>query len=333
MAVFVRDSRVIMDADQLRELLDSPAAPDDLVPPPRFQTATFASYIVDPAIDGQTTAVAEVQAFAAAENGLLRRWFTRRGPPGLYLDGSFGVGKTHLLAACYHEAEGDRRYLSFSDAMSLMTMRGPQATADLLASDLICLDEFELDDPANTRLIDLLLGLLADQGARFITTSNTVVGDLGQGRMAIDLFTAQLSRIGTAFTGVHVPGADHRRLKVRDGDDPPMWGPAIDPLDEEGGICLSARALDEMLTGMPVVNLRRLAAAVSGVCVLDLQPFDDQLMALRFTNLVDRLYDWCVPMRVRARCRIADLFPEPPLRSAFHRKHRRCQSRLTELCS
>ena len=322
-----------MDTDQLRELLAAPAAPDDLVPPPRFTAATFASYIVDPAIDGQATAVAEVQAFAAAGNGLLRRWFTRRGPPGLYLDGSFGVGKTHLLAACYHEAEGDRRYLSFSDAMSLMTMRGPQATTDLLASDLICLDEFELDDPANTRLIDLLLGLLAERGARFITTSNTVVGDLGQGRMAIDLFTAQLSRIGTAFTGVHVPGADHRRLKVRDGDDPPMWGPAIDPLDEEGGICLDAGSLDALLTGMPVVNLRRLAAAVSGVCVLDLQPFDDQLMALRFTNLVDRLYDWCVPMRVRSTCSIAELFPEPPLRSAFHRKHRRCQSRLTELCS
>ena len=30
---------------------------------------------------------------------------------------------------------------------------------------------------------------------------------------------------------------------------------------------------------------------------------------------------------------IDELFPEPPLRAAFHRKHRRCQSRLVELCA
>lgn len=322
-----------MDADQLRTLLSTPVAPSDLVPPPRFREASFAGYIVDPTVAGQADAVAQVRDFAWAGNGWLRRVFGPRGQPGLYLDGSFGVGKTHLLAACFHEADGERRYLSFSDAMSLMTMRGPQEAAALLAADLVCLDEFELDDPTNTRLADLLLGLLAERGARFVTTSNTIVGELGDGRLAVDLFRAQLSRIGEAFQGVHVPGADHRRLKVRDGDDPPCWGPAVDPEISEGWICLEAARLDALLTGLPVVNLRRLAASVRGVCVLGLGRFDDQLAALRFAHLVDRLYDWCVPMRVRASCRIAELFPEPPLRAAFHRKHRRCQSRLTELCA
>ena len=322
-----------MDADELRSLLSAPVAPADLVPPPRFHDASFAGYTVDPTVPGQAAAVAQVRDFAWAGNGWLRRVFGPRGKPGLYLDGSFGVGKTHLLAACFHEADGERRYLSFSDAMSLMTMRGPHEAAALLAADLVCLDEFELDDPTNTRLADLLLGLLAERGARFVTTSNTVVGDLGDGRMAVDLFRAQLSRIGDAFQGVHVPGADHRRLKVRDDEDPPLWGPEIEPEDSEGWVCLQAGALDQLLTGLPVVNLRRFAASVHGVCVLGLAPFDDQLAALRFTNLVDRLYDWCVPMRVRASCGIGDLFPEPPLRAAFHRKHRRCQSRLTELCS
>ena len=322
-----------MDADELRSLLAAPVAPSDLVPPPRFHQASFAGYQVDASVAGQAAAVAQVRDFAWAGNGWLRRVFGTRGRPGLYLDGSFGVGKTHLLAACFHEADGERRYLSFSDAMSLMTMRGPQEAAALLAADLVCLDEFELDDPTNTRLADLLLGLLAERGARFVTTSNTIVGELGDGRMAVDLFRAQLSRIGDAFQGVHVPGADHRRLKVRDGDDPPSWGRQVGKTDEDGWLCLEAARLDALLTGLPVVNLRRLAASVRGVCVLGLAPFDDQLAALRFTNLVDRLYDWCVPMRVQAQCRIAELFPEPPLRAAFHRKHRRCQSRLTELCS
>lgn len=322
-----------MRLDDLGELQRSPATPDDLVPPPRFTSCLFSTYEIDDGVPGQAEAVAAVRAFAGVGTGRLSRWFRRRGRPGLYVDGSFGVGKTHLLAACWHEAGGERRYLSFSDAMSLMTMLGPVPTAELLAADLVCLDEFELDDPANTRLVDLLLGLLAERGARFVTTSNTVVGELGDGRMAVDLFKAQLSRIGDSFQGVHVPGRDHRRLKVRDGDDPPQWGATVAPSDDPRWLNLDAAALDAYLTGVPVVNLRRLAAVIGGLTVLDLAPFTDQIAALRFTNLVDRLYDWCVPMRVRASCRIADLFPEPPLRSAFHRKHRRCQSRLTELCT
>lgn len=321
-----------MNADQLRTLLAAPAVPTDFVPPPRFHDASFAGYILDPAVAGQGEAVAAVRDFAWTDNGWWRRLLGTRGKPGLYLDGSFGVGKTHLLAACCNEADGERRYLSFSDAMSLMTMCGPQEAAELLAADLVCLDEFELDDPTNTRLADLLLGLLAERGARFVTTSNTVVGELGDGRMAVDLFHTQLSRIGEAFAGVHVPGGDHRHLSVREGDDPPLWGPQVDSAAGEGWLCLDTGALDALLSGVPVVNLRRFAAAVHGVCVTGMRPFDDQLAALRFVNLVDRLYDWCVPMRVRASCRIAELFPEPPLRSAFHRKHRRCQSRLTELC-
>lgn len=322
-----------MDVADLSGLLQTPAAPDDLVPPPRFTACRFDSYLVDAGVPGQAEAVAAVRGFAGAGTGLIERWLRRQGKPGLYLDGSFGVGKTHLLAACWHEAGGERRYLSFSDAMSLMTMFGPARTAAMLASDLVCLDEFELDDPANTRLADLLLGLLAERRTRFVTTSNTVVGELGDGRMAVDLFKAQLSRIGTAFHGVHVPGRDHRQLKVRDGDDPPQWGPAVEPVQQPGWLCLDAGALDALLIGLPVVNLRRFAAAIAGLTVLNLAAFTDQVVALRFTHLVDRLYDWNVPMRVRSACRIAELFPSPPLRSAFHRKHRRCQSRLTELCA
>lgn len=321
-----------MRLDALRALLSTPVAPTDFVPPPRFHACRFDTFDVDAGVPGQAAAVGAVRDFAWAGNGLIARWFARK-PPGLYLDGAFGVGKTHLLAACCNEADGQRRYLAFSEAMGLMTMHGAERAADLLAADLVCLDEFELDDPANTRLADLLLGLLVERGARLITTSNTVVGELGDGRMAVDLFRAQLARIGAAFTGVHVPGRDHRRLKVREGEDPPGWGARVEPPAADGWLVLDAGALDALLTEVPVVNLRRLAAALTGLAVVDLAPFADQLPALRFTALIDRLYDWNVPLRVRAQATIADLFPEPPLRSAFHRKHRRCQSRLTELCA
>lgn len=309
-----------------------PSFPAMLAPPPRFRAATFAAYRVDPAVPGQAEAVAAVQAFAARRVGVLARWFGRAGPPGLYLEGSFGVGKTHLLAACWHAAAGVRHYLSFAEAMGLMALLGPEETSRRLRGDLVCLDEFELDDPANTRFADLLLERLAAHGTRFVTTSNTVVGEQGDGRMAVDLFRDQLTRIGAAFACVHVPGGDHRRLSVRDGDDPPGWRRQTGPPPGADWLDADAAGLDRMLAGLPLTGLRGLAGTVRGVRVRELGPFSDQIAALRFVALVDRLYDWCVPMRIEATCALAELFPEPPLRSAFHRKHRRCQSRLTELC-
>ena len=87
-----------------------------------------------------------------------------------------------------------------------------------------------------------------------------------------------------------------------------------------------------MLTRLPVVNLRRFAGRLQGLTILDLSPFTDQLKALRFVHLIDRLYDWQVPVRVRSTHRIDGLFPPEHCLAAFAKKYRRCRSRLTELC-
>ena len=71
---------------------------NELVPPPRFQQTSFATYRSQS--EAQAKVVAEVQAFIARPK---RRWpWQAKHPPGLYLDGDFGVGKTHLLASCWH---------------------------------------------------------------------------------------------------------------------------------------------------------------------------------------------------------------------------------------
>ena len=83
----------------------------ELVPPPRFAAESFATYLPDPAQPTQAAAVAGLHAFAAQMNAptpTTRSWFRRPAPPegraGIYLDGGFGVGKTHLLASLWHEA-------------------------------------------------------------------------------------------------------------------------------------------------------------------------------------------------------------------------------------
>ena len=311
----------------------APVEAADLVPPPRFREKRFTGYRVDPAIAGQAEAVAKVEHFATERPGILSRLFAAKRKPGLYLDGGFGVGKTHLLAAAFNAAPGTRRFLSFAEAMSLFTVRGKDAAIAVLAADLICIDEFELDDPTNTRIADLLVTALMEGGARILTTSNTVPGELGQGRMAVDLFRTQLARIEQSFTGVHVPGNDWRLKHAEAGVAPTYWAPVVEPLVGDGCVTVDAQRLDRWLQDIPVINLRRLAAVLNGLTVLDVVPFESQLAALRFVHLVDRLYDHGVALRVSSSAQIADLFPAEHCQGAFAKKYRRCQSRLTELCS
>ena len=78
-----------------------------LTPPPTFADASFTGYHPDPAEPTQSAAVAVCRRFC--ERAVQRRagrtkLFGRRvvSPGvGVYLDGGFGVGKTHLLAAAY----------------------------------------------------------------------------------------------------------------------------------------------------------------------------------------------------------------------------------------
>ena len=96
---------------------------DALVPPPTFRDATFDSFRPDPAEPSQSEAVRRVRSFAAAArrrrcSSKDRRWFrgrarTEQGSSGVYLDGGFGVGKTHLLAALWHEVEGPKLFATF----------------------------------------------------------------------------------------------------------------------------------------------------------------------------------------------------------------------------
>lgn len=310
----------------------APVEAADLVPPPRFRAKDFSGFRIDSTVAGQGEAVARVHAFAEKKRGFFAGLFAKKEKPGLYLDGGFGVGKTHLLAASFNAAHGTTRYLSFAEAMSLLTVRGRDSAIDLLTADLVCIDEFELDDPTNTRLADLLVTGLMARGSRILTTSNTVPGELGQGRMAIDLFRTQLARIEESFANIHVPGNDWRQKNATPGQILANWHADVESLTGADCVTLDATQLDHWLSNIPVINLRRLAAKVHGMTITDVQPFDNQLAALRFVHLIDKLYDYGVSLRVRTTTRIADLFPAEHCVAAFSKKYRRCESRLTELC-
>ncbi|MDA3959208.1 MAG: cell division protein ZapE [Planctomycetota bacterium] len=320
--------------DDIAGRVHAPHEADDFVPPPRFADKTFDGYRIDASVSGQESAVDQVRDFAGAGRKRLWEMWRRGEKPGLYLDGDFGVGKTHLLAAAFHAAQGTRRYLSFSEMISLAVLEGPKRCVEILRADLVCVDEFELDDPSNTRLADLVLDGLFGKGVRVILTSNTVPGELGAEHVFVQLLRRQLARVQAHFDDVHVPGEDYRQRHRRDGEDPSGWGAAVVPFAIiDGALALDAHELDRFLTRIPVVSLRRVAGLMPALTITEMRPWDDQLSAIRFVHLIDRLYDWKVPLRVQAACPIADVFKPEYRELGYRKKYRRCLSRLTELCA
>ena len=135
-----------------------------LVPPPQFDTATFDSYRSDDAYPSQSEAKDLLQRFAGKSVAVKRGGFFSRAKkepemkPGVYLDGGFGVGKTHLLASIYHAMPARRKYFgSFIEYTALVGALGYKNTVELLrGADLLCIDEFELDDPGDTMVMTRL---------------------------------------------------------------------------------------------------------------------------------------------------------------------------------
>src|SRR3954454_22122700 len=202
------------------------------VPTPRFAHASFASYRPDPREPSQSAGRTRVEQFvvmatrASRSRGLLARL---RGAPrdaplhGLYLDGGFGVGKTHLLAAAYHAGPSPKSYLSFAElAYTIFNLGLAACLAAFRGQRLLCIDEFELDDVANTRLAaSFLRGLReAGTGIAVITTSNTVPTDLGAGRFADDDFRREMGEIAAAFETAHITGDDYRHRPRGEGAAP-----------------------------------------------------------------------------------------------------------------
>src|SRR5690606_17347915 len=121
------------------------------------------------------------------------------GPPrdavrtGIYLDGGFGVGKTHLLASLWHAVPGPKAFGTFVEYTNLVGALTFRSAVDGLGGyNLVCIDEFELGDPGATVLMSRLMRELADSGVRIAATSNTLPGSLGEGRFAAQDFQREI---------------------------------------------------------------------------------------------------------------------------------------------
>jgi cell division protein ZapE len=297
----------------------------ELVPPREFEKATFENYLPDPLFPSQAVAV-EICRGTAKTKSFFNR--TERAS-GVYLDGGFGVGKTHLLAGLYANFSGTKLFGSFLAYTSLVGALGfAQAQALLSKYQLICIDEFELDDPGNTMIMSRLLNELSQVGVLFAATSNTPPNALGEGRFASSDFQREIQGIGSKFTFVRVDGEDYRH---RDPDQRNASSSEDELADFVGdGNEASSDSFKDLLAHLSKLHPSKyshLLDGISRVAILDSFQLVDEFDALRFVAFVDRAYE--AQVRIRSTgVALTNIFPSKFIEGAYRKKNLRAISRL-----
>ena len=310
----------------------------DLVPPRHFAQASFASYVPDASHPSQQAAVERLAAVAeqlTAPSRGLGAFLRRRRPsaPAVYLDGGFGVGKTHLLAALAHALGPERAaFGTFVEYTNLVGALGFAATVDALgALDLVCIDEFELDDPGDTVLVSRLLRELADRDVALAATSNTLPDALGEGRFAAEDFLREIQALAARFEVIRVDGADYRRRAVVTEAEAIDDRTLVEATAHRAGA--TCDLFDDVLAHLRTVHPSRYGALLDGVGVVALRgvrTLERQDDALRLVVLVDRLYDRGVPVLLGGEGRTA-IFTPQMLAGGYRTKYLRTLSRLAAL--
>jgi cell division protein ZapE len=309
----------------------------DLVPPRHFVDARFDTYRAHPAFPSQAATVARLREVAQAVSRPPRRGlFARKAAaaaPAVYLDGGFGVGKTHLLAALAHAVGVDHTaYGTFVEYTNLVGALGFQNTvAALAAKKLVCIDEFELDDAGDTTLMSRLLRELTDRGVALAATSNTLPEALGEGRFAAEDFLREIQALAARFEVLRVDGDDYRHRALVTGAEPL-------PADVVRGAAAARQdaTLDDfgaLLDHLATVHPSRYGALLDGVGLVALtgvRAVERQEVALRLVVLVDRLYDNDVPVLLAGAAEDV-LFSAEMLRGGYRKKYFRALSRLGAL--
>jgi cell division protein ZapE len=308
----------------------------ELVPPRQFADATLESYQPDPDYPSQAEAVEAVRQAAQppARGGFFSRRKNSDDKPGLYLDGGFGVGKTHLLAALWHLAEGRKYFGTFIEYTALVGALGYQGALGLLrGASLVAIDEFELDDPGDTMMMTRLLGELVESGSRIAATSNTPPNALGEGRFAASDFLREIHALSDRFRTVRIDGLDYRRRHF-EGHAVAVAAAAV-----QAGVASSPGAtLDEfgaLIRHLADVHPSRYIKMIDGVPLvglLNVATLTHQSDALRFVAFVDRLYDAQIPV-LASGLPLDEVFAEDMLAGGYRKKYLRAISRLISLTS
>ena len=308
------------------------------VPSPRFGRVSFDSFQANGKFESQAAALERLREFSEnpprAHKILGLFGGKKLEGKGFYLDGGFGVGKTHLLAATWHTFPGEKAFLSFSELFFALGMLGMVRTVETFKHyALLCIDEFELDDPGNTHMASTFLGQLMPAGTHVVTTSNTQPGQLGQGRFNARDFERQIQGIAGRFQILPMDGPDYRQ---RGAVLPtPLSSAELDLLEQtltHPYTRLSFSTLNRHLLRVHPAKFGKLLEGVETVLLEDVESILDQNIALRFVHFMDKVYELDLKLGF---CGVAleKIFDSSFRFGAYQKKYSRCLSRLSEIIS
>ncbi|WP_035588652.1 AFG1/ZapE family ATPase [Hippea jasoniae] len=310
--------------------------------PPKFSACSFDNYIPDDNFPSQRQAkqklihfVEDLSQFVSSKKGLLKRFFAKK-PKHIYLDGVFGVGKTHLLAAIGNTFKGKTIFISFSELMYLIAYSTLKDVADRFSSfDLILLDEFEIDDPGDAMMGINFIREINKTDTVIAATSNTLPSQLGARKLDMLVFKTRMGSLINSFETIVIDGKDYR-----------IKSPKINSLNNSStlkDICINSTSkkqnlyttfdnLLDVLENVHPVRYKSIAEAAKTIYIENIHPLKekDLLNALRFTYLIDILYYYDVEIFATSTCDLFDIFHNDLKSGKFNTKIGRCISRLAE---
>lgn len=301
----------------------------ELVPPAEFAKVSFDSYIPDSRFASQSEARTLAASFAKSigEKGSANL--------GIYLDGGFGVGKTHLLASIYFNSGKKSAFGAFLAYTSIIGYLGfAQAVEQFSKYDLLCIDEFELDDPGDTMIMSRFLKELAAKGVRFAATSNTPPAALGEGRFAADSFQREIQSVADKFQMVRIDGDDYRHRDAN-FEFTPVDAAQISAIEEDATQKTLAASFDELVAFLGSIHQSRYAKVseqFDRVLITDVRLINDQFEGIRFVSFIDRCYEAGVSVAYTG-LELGSIFRQDHVEGAYRKKYLRCLSRLAAMCS
>jgi cell division protein ZapE len=318
----------------------------NLKPHPKFAKCNFENYIPDEKYPSQSeikeilkTKLEELHNFKIINKPQKFTFFKKKSfdetkPKNIYIDGGYGVGKTHLLSAFYNGANCSKAFMSFSELNYFFNFLGINECIEKFSKlKLLLIDEFELDDPATTRLIAKFFQEI-NKKTLIITTSNTLPSDLGKMKFQVEEFEREMGIIANTFTTVIVEGQDYRKRikKVIQNHNTNNFFEFYEKFKPEKNKALFTYdyLMQNLINNHPFKYFV-IPNKYDAIFIDDLNPFPLLNNALRFTHLIDHCYYYNTKIFIRSNYQIKDLFSEEMLESCFQKKLLRCMSRLGEL--
>jgi len=300
----------------------------ELVPPAEFSNVSFDSYIPDTNFPSQSEARTKASEFTKSIG-------KKAGSNlGIYLDGGFGVGKTHLLASIYFASGKKAAFGSFLAYTSIVGYLGfAEAVKQFSKYELLCIDEFELDDPGDTMIMSRFLKELASKGVRFAATSNTPPAALGEGRFAADSFQREIQSVADKFQMVRIDGDDYRHrdstfeFTALTDEELTRYGPA-----ERTSLLVDFEELLAFLGSIHQSRYAKVAEQFQALLIQNVRQINDQFEGIRLVSFIDRCYEAGVALAFTGGS-LASLFREDHVHGAYRKKYLRAMSRLAAMCS